>query len=63
MGGTKNLLNVGVNPKTLQDTVAAIPKGLGLGGAGQKTAKKSAKSKGKKRGVVKSRKGRGKFRK
>ncbi len=46
----KGLLNVGVNPKTLQDTVAAIPKGLGLskGKAMAKTKKAVKRGKGRK---------------
>ncbi len=50
MGGMKGLLNVGVNPKTLQDTVAAIPKGLGLskGKAMAKTKKAVKRGKGRK---------------
>lgn len=54
----KGLLKVGIDPKTLQDTVGAIPKGLGLGGGKKKTTgtvRKSAKKgfRGGKKRVVK----------
>ncbi len=55
----RGLLNVGVNPKTLQDTIGAIPKGLGLGGGKKRTSgavRKSVKRgfRGGKRKVKKS---------